>query len=105
MSRIVDLYRQMAELTNAVCAKCPVPYRCCEDAGCAQAMAWTETVEQVNLTADKTHIPFLEDDGCILPAHFRPLCSIWLCKDAVKPPGYAELLREIAEAEKERLRT
>jgi hypothetical protein len=101
---LVDLYRQMAALTNSVCATCSPPYHCCEDAGCAQAMAWTETVEQVNLIADKTHLPFLEEDGCILPPHYRPLCSIWLCKDAVRPPGYAELLREIADAERERLR-
>jgi hypothetical protein len=60
-------------------------------------------VEKVYLISGQAQVPFLEEDGCVLPPHYRPLCSIWLCKDAVRPPGYAELLREIAEAEKERL--
>jgi len=106
-----ELYKEMARLTEPICRNCKPPYHCCSNAGCQHAWNWTKNTYGLEMMPSEVpfilgvgRVPFLTHHGCMVPPEYRPLCTIWLCKDAVKPVGYAELLKEIAEAERERFR-
>jgi hypothetical protein len=101
---LVDLYREMAELTHPLCARCDPPHHCCELAGCVQAMSWTTTMYDMRLPRlPGTKLPFLSSAGCTVAPHHRSLCTTWLCRQALllAPPRYFELQAQIAKAEKD----
>src|SRR4030095_5068887 len=124
-----DLYKQLSNLSNSICARCLPPYHCCIPHGCKQAEFWANHVYKIELPrrhaatmdAAKTNgstpsigvepfidptIPFLTNKGCILEPHHRPLCTNWLCEDALKvaPPEFFELRKQIVRADAERWR-
>lgn len=97
-----ELYAEIYELTNAICATCQPPYSCCELAGCMQAASWASYIYKVWLKqVDGSKLPYLSDKGCTVAIEHRRLCTTWLCSQgrAKAPPRYQELLALIVRAE------
>lgn len=105
MNLLIDLYREIVELTKPICSTCPQPYKCCEIAGCNQAKYWAKTYG-IDLVETNGKLPFLTESGCTVAPHHRLLCSLWVCESRLKdlPPRYHELRAEIARLEAERVK-
>src|SRR4030095_16965866 len=102
-----DLYKQLSDLSNSICARCSPAYHCCIPHGCKQAEFWAKRVYDIDLKADwRQEIPFLTHKGCVVQPKLRPLCTNWLCEDALKvaPPEFFELRKQIVRADAERWR-
>lgn len=107
--RLIDLYRQMAELTLPVCGTCRTPYNCCHPAICLTVISWAK--ERWGVALEPTgheRLPLMGQAGCIAPPHLRPVCAVHCCpmvEHGEKPNdpdwtrAYAELLAEIKEIE------
>lgn len=104
--KLIDLYAELSALTNLLCAHCPTPYRCCEQAGCDNARNWADLVYNVKLQETNGRLPYLTETGCTVAAHHRMLCTLWLCGDAQAraPVRYNELKAEIIAMEASRWR-
>lgn len=78
--RLVDLYREMADMTKPECAACPVPLSCCGKAYCDLTARFAKDNWGVTLqpTGHKT-LPFMGPNGCTVAPHLRPICSIHTC--------------------------
>jgi len=108
-----DLYKQLSNLSNSICARCTPAYHCCIPHGCKQAYFWTARVYKIELktiygddVSAAKEMPFLSPTGCTLEPHYRPLCTNWLCEEGMKvaPPEFFELRKQIVRADAERWR-
>ena len=79
--QLIELYRQMAELTRPECSNvCRVPRSCCHEEHCGMAEQVAEELWGVRLERIKgAAIPFIGPDGCIVPPHLRPNCTLHTC--------------------------
>lgn len=109
---LVQLYDEMSALTAPICAagadECGAPFRCCERKYCDTA-AENARKAGVELTPVNATVPFAGPNGCIVPPHLRPICTLHACTishaavshiehDPAKTAHYFELRRRI-EAE------
>ena len=81
-NQLVVLFQKMYEMTNPECKSCRVPLSCCDAlyCQCAEAYAHEEWGVDLNpLKTDHQTIPFLGKDGCVVPPHLRPLCTLHTC--------------------------
>jgi len=111
-SRLIDLYRQMYELTEPECrCSCLLPRSCCAKEHCEMAANVAAEMWDVDTAPLRTgnKIPFMGPDGCVLEPHLRPHCTVhtcdilsWGCKVRPAPDPewdkkYWELRNEIDE--------
>lgn len=76
----ITMWQQMADMTFAKCkAACKNIAQCCNTIYCEMAAdAMTEAGHEFpKMPFGKT---FVVDGKCIVPPHFRPLCSLQQCK-------------------------
>jgi hypothetical protein len=88
MSEDVDnqlkaLFKEMYEMTRSECNRCRVPRSCCDPMYCRCAEEYAREEWGVDLTPLKTDhptLPFMNKNGCTVPPHLRPLCTIHVCE-------------------------
>lgn len=82
------LYQKIAELTSpscqngtAECARfCDRKYRCCEAKYCDLAARFAREKYGIELQpTGHPDLPFMGENGCVVPVHLRPVCSIHVC--------------------------
>lgn len=112
--QLKQLFRDMSDLTAPECGskcRCTSPTRCCDAMYCEMAVDfakqfWGEDIR--HLGNDDEHIPFLGPGGCVLPPHFRPLCTLHTCEinsfgikrnDPTWTKRYFELREQIEEVQ------
>jgi len=112
--KLVNLYRQMSNLTQPKCATCKLqakPHSCCNKVACAITLNHARDVWHIDLRhlfVEDNHVPFLiENSGCRVPPHLRPHCTKYTC--AISAFGhdadmqwnidYTKLLKEIETVE------
>jgi len=81
--RLVKLWQQMYELTEPECATaCRLPRTCCSPEYCTMAMQIAKEDWGIDLSdqvQDHPTLPFMGSNGCVLPPHLRPLCTLHTC--------------------------
>src|SRR5215831_9784706 len=92
--KLIKAYQEIADLTAPECAKCKVPYSCCDSTYCAIAMEqarefWKADLKKL-MTEDyknkKTSLWFMnlggdtsKPIGCVVPPHMRISCTLHTC--------------------------
>ena len=105
---LIDLYREITDISRPLCSTCTPPYHCCQPVGCGLATVWARRVYGVQLeyTSDNaiSTLPYLTKTGCTVAPHHRPLCSLWLCPEAESraPPEYWDIKAQIMKTEIEK---
>lgn len=106
--KLVVLYQEMADMTRPKCGECRVPLSCCEEMYCELARM---NIEASGLQIPKTShatLPYMGPDGCVVPPHLRPLCTLHVCsinglgfdpRDMVFTKKYFSLREEIMAIE------
>lgn len=80
IEELIDLYKKMYELTLPECKKCRVPLSCCSPEYCDMAEGYAKEEWGVELKPlENRSLKFLDDDGCIVPPHLRPMCTMHTC--------------------------
>ena len=77
-----DIFQELAAHTAPACAGCRVPPLCCSPDQCriTQSMAQDEFhVDLTPLIVPDSPLPFLGPQGCVVPPHLRPTCSVHVC--------------------------
>lgn len=84
---LIELYRQMAELTAPECrSTCRTPFSCCSPEYCLAAQDWAKLRWGTELTPVNGRstrgepLPFLGPNGCVVPPHMRPMCTLHTCE-------------------------
>lgn len=103
-STLIDLYRELYELTNAICSTCSPPYHCCIPVGCQRAESWAKSYGEILPRYNNSDMPYLTENGCTVAPHLRLICTGFICPEREKPPRYQELMAEIARLEGERFK-
>ena len=104
----ISLFARMAKITKAKCAQCRIPFSCCSPEYCDMAIDYAKEIYSEDISSMKTaheRLPFMSESGCVLPPHFRPLCSLHVCsisangidKDAAFTKEYFSLREEIEQ--------
>lgn len=79
------LYAELHRLTESECASCPIqePYSCCRLEYCALAILYAAK-QGIDLpTTGHPTLPLMDVDGCSVPPHLRPLCTLHTCEVAL----------------------
>lgn len=108
-NKLIELYKQMSELTLPKCKGCRVPLSCCSSEYCLMAKDYAKTVWKEDIKEiPGAKIPFLNPvTGCIVPPHLRPNCTLHTCsinslgfdKDKEWTDKYFALRNQIDEIE------
>jgi hypothetical protein len=107
--QLVSLYRDLSEMTKSKCDACPSaktePYRCCHKWACDLVKEYASWHWNTELhPTGNPDIPFMGPNGCIVPAHMRPMCTSHVCSidDAADPDwkeSYLKIKQAIADLE------
>lgn len=115
-----ELYQKMYELTNPLCSQCKLPHSCCDkDFGC-HAARWhafhtygIELNDPMGLyIGDHPELPYMGPNGCKVPPHLRPHCTLHHCDinslgffrdNLALTARYFEICEEIERLEMERM--
>lgn len=74
-----QLFKEMAELTLPKCKECPRPMSCCDPMYCEIAEGYSK---ERGFPVPEKHagrLPFMGPNGCVMPPHQRPLCTLHVC--------------------------
>ena len=83
MTDLKELYQQMAEMTLPKCQECKVPFSCCSEEYCAIAeKSITEAGAVIPHQHHHPRLPYMGPNGCVVPPHLRPLCTMHTCNIA-----------------------
>lgn len=105
---LVDLYKNLSELTRPKCDQCRAPRSCCSSEYCEMA---AEFASACGVSIERTNHPrlsFMGQNGCVVPPHLRPLCTRHVCSinsfgcdpnDSAFTDNYFKLVDEIMEVE------
>jgi hypothetical protein len=82
--KLIDLYVEMAKLTQPLCAgegagACRAPHSCCSPEYCEMAMERAVEIGQPLVPTSHPTLPLMGPNGCIAPPHVRPLCTAHVC--------------------------
>lgn len=81
-------YDAMYEHTKNECGQCKIPYSCCDEFACRVTMECAKELYGVELTPlpkedrlgpERKNALFLGKNGCVVPPHLRPLCTLHTC--------------------------
>jgi len=84
--KLVELYAQMSTHTAPECSRCPIPYACCEQLYCEQAIEWAKKQWGVTLKCTKgldkhgNLLSLMGPTGCTAAPHLRPICTVHTCE-------------------------
>ena len=77
---LVQLYKEMSDLTSPVCAhECKAPHSCCDQMYCEMADAFARENGVILERTNHSTLFFMSPIGCVVPPHLRPLCTLHLC--------------------------
>jgi hypothetical protein len=86
---LVKLFAEMAAMTKAKCkdmAGCKGRGHCCGQMFCEDAREFAKKhgveLKDVPKAEQQNNLPFCGPKGCVVPPHFRVLCSLHQCKIA-----------------------
>lgn len=78
--KLIKLFKQMYELTEPECAhNCRVPRSCCSPEYCDMAEQLAKDHNFELKQTDHPKLKYMSSTGCIVPPHFRPLCTLHVC--------------------------
>lgn len=81
--QLIEVYRQMYELTKPECdCSCPIPHSCCSPEYCEMAEKIALEHWGVDISSKRTNhprLPFMSETGCVVEPHLRPLCTLHTC--------------------------
>jgi hypothetical protein len=77
--QLAQLYQQMSELTKPECGKCMMPNSCCDSMYCDLATARAAEFGVTLVPTGHDKLPYMGEQGCIVPPHLRPLCTLHTC--------------------------
>ena len=78
--KLIVLSQQMYEHTKGECANCRSPHQCCNAMECGVTAQYA--LEDWGVTLEPTGhptIPFMGPNGCVVPPHLRPICTVHTC--------------------------
>jgi len=78
--KLIELFQKMYEHTEPECRlNCRCPQSCCSPEYCDMADQYMR--ENKVLCEYTTHprLKYMGPTGCIVPPHFRPLCTLHVC--------------------------
>lgn len=79
-SRLVELYKEIADMTLPECRACRAPLSCCSPEYCEMAKEVAKDHWNVELVpTNHPRLPFMGPNGCTVAPHLRPLCSLHTC--------------------------
>jgi len=104
----IKLWRQMAEHTFSKCKKmCKTGLgSCCSREYCDMARETARSHGEDLKETGNERLPFLGEDGCVVPFHFRQLCTLHQClienlgfdpNDRAWTKRYFELRKQLEE--------
>lgn len=105
--QLIAMYTEMVALTK--CGGCARPSGCCDAMYCTAAKVHARKnwgVELVEVSKGKAL--FLGENGCVVPPHLRPICSLHHCDiaglgffpdDSGRTSRYFEVREQIEELE------
>lgn len=111
------LYQQVSDITNPLCMSgdgcgplAEKPYHCCEKQYCDMAARYAKKYYDINLQPTGHEITFMGEQGCTVPLHLRPVCTLHVCSitwagtstiqnDSEKTRKFLELRKEIFRLE------
>lgn len=80
MSKLEQLYQEMADLTLPKCKQCRVPLSCCSPEYCEMAI---QIASEKGITLEAPHfhptLTLMGPEGCVAPPHLRPNCTLHVC--------------------------
>ena len=77
--KLIQLYQEMADLTEPKCRQCRAPHSCCSPEYCQMAF---EIAAEHGTTLEATgheRLPLMGSNGCVAPPWSRPLCTLHVC--------------------------
>lgn len=83
---LINLYKEMSELTSPECGACPVPHSCCDKLACDMATAYAAELGVTLTPTGHDKLPYMGENGCVVPPHLRPICTLHTC--AVNSLGF-----------------
>ena len=104
MEELKKLYEEIAALTKPKCGQCRVPHYCCNEYQCEETARHAAERGVMLKRTGHPKLPFLGEEGCVVPPHLRPICAIHVCEnhiwgDPVFHDRYFELRDKICELE------
>src|SRR6478609_9439102 len=106
-----EMYQQIDDITKPLCLsgqgcgeRAEKPYHCCERNHCDAAARFAREGYGIELKTTGHEIPFMGPEGCTVPLHLRPACTIHACVFSWTPvsavdPHYEQLRQRIIKAE------
>jgi hypothetical protein len=106
LDKLIQLFTKMEALTRSECEVCThecrqAKYRCCtgERKYCEIARQYAKKYYNIELKeTGNPDLPFMGEQGCTVPPHLRPICTIHLCTISYAPkaeiPGNEEKTKE-----------
>jgi len=100
----IKLFQKMADLTLPKCKECRIPLSCCDKMYCTIAKDYANDKGIKLEETGNEKLPFMGENGCIVPPWLRPLCTLHNCsinnlgldmKDQKFNDRYFELRQEI----------
>lgn len=91
----IESFEKMYLHTKDSCKECKFAYSCCDATYCEMAK---EIAKRWGVTLQETghpKLPFLGEQGCIVPPHLRPLCTLHDCD--INSKGFKPLKFEWTE--------
>lgn len=110
--KLIDLYRQMYELTEPECRLvCRCPQSCCSPEYCEMAISYAKDRYGITLpVTEHKKLPLMGPTGCTAAPYLRPCCTLHTCDinslgvkkgDPAWTKRYFKLRDEIEELESE----
>jgi len=81
--KLKALYEEIAALTKPKCGQCRVPHGCCNKHQCELTERYAAEMGVMLQRTDHPDLPFLGKDGCVVPPHHRPICSVHVCENHI----------------------
>jgi hypothetical protein len=101
--RFIELSQIMADHTVGECGDCARPHSCCSRIYCDAATRYAKKNWGIILKpTGNPDVPFLGKNGCTVPPHLRPLCTVHTCEVASRgikegDPDWTERYFELRE--------
>lgn len=76
---LVALFQKMYDLTRPECDNCRCPRSCCSEEYCEMAAEIATEVGVALVATGHATLPYMGENGCVVPPHLRPLCTLHTC--------------------------
>ena len=95
----IDTFAELADYTRPKCGACRAPHACCSKEQCEDVRSFAEMAFGVALedAPDAERLPFLGAEGCVVPPHLRPICSVHVCEQHFADEAWSEKYWELRE--------